>query len=184
MKFFRTHITQSINVGFLLAGLVFYFMKPVSESTTHDAFAAWLQSNLKSESNAFVAQQIKSLHHQDDKLESIIRQASALVKAHADDFELPFNSESQNENEVFQVLLKEWNAFQNATSGMGKAVLIKQANPHSILPVDGMNFSGKSVTQIHTPMLNDSDQNIDPISAPFFNYYLSPLSGGIAIGAP
>ncbi len=144
MKFFRTHIARSFNVGFLLAGLLFYFMKPASNNPEHDAFAAWLQSNLKSSTNTNVADQIRGLSNADGKLESVIRQASALVKAHADDFELPVDTQTKDENEVFQLLLTEWNNYQNSSTGMGKAVIIKQAQPNSVLPVDGFSFGHKS----------------------------------------
>ena len=150
MKFFRTHIARTLSVCFLLAGMVFYFMKPVSDNADHDAFTSWLQSNLKSNDNTSVVDQLKELSASPDELESVIRKASALVKAHAEDFELPVDAQSKDESEVFHVLLKEWNAYQNSSSGMGKAVIIKQAQPHSVLPVDGLTFYGKSLSAQQT----------------------------------
>ncbi|HET8864296.1 MAG TPA: hypothetical protein VFM80_01280 [Gracilimonas sp.] len=184
MKFFRTHIARSFNVGILLAGLVFYFMKPVSDSAENDAFAVWLQSNLKSSSSTIVVDQIRGLSAADGKLESVIREASALVKANADDFELPVNSQSQDENEVFQLLLKEWNAYQSSSSGMGKAVLIKQAQPNSVLPVDGFSFGNKSATHQQNIIIADAGISMEQIHAPTHRFYLSPLSSGTAINAP
>lgn len=184
MEFFRTHITRSFNVALLIAGMALYFMKPVSENANHDAFTSWLQSNLKSGNNASVLNQIKGLQSQDGELESIIRKASALVKANAEDFKLPVDTESKDENEVFRVLLKEWKAFQHSSTGMSKAVIIKQAQPHSLLPLDGFSQGSKTLAQHHTPVLNVAETTFEQVSAPPFNYHISPLSGGTAIGAP
>ncbi|MEX0722771.1 MAG: hypothetical protein WD053_02785 [Gracilimonas sp.] len=184
MKFFRTHIARSFNVGILLAGLVFYFMKPVSENAEHDAFASWLQSNLKSSTNVEITDQIRGLSKADGQLESVIREASALVKANADEFELPVNSQSQDENEVFRVLLKEWNAYQSSSSGMGKAVLIKQTQPNSVLPVDGFSFGTKSVSQQHNVVIADAGISLKHEIAPTNSFHLIPISGGTAINAP
>lgn len=184
MNFFRTHITRTFNVVLLLAGLVLYFMKPVSENGNHDAFTSWLQSNLKSGNNTSVLDQIKGLQAHEGELESVIRKASALVKANAEDFKLPVDTASKDENEVFQVLLKEWKAFQYSSAGMGKAVLIKQAQPYSLLPIDGFTFGSKSIAQYQKPEPSEAGFPFEYFSVPAFNYQISPLSGGIAIGAP
>lgn len=184
MKLFRTHITRSLSVGLLLAGMVFYYMKPVSDNADHDAFTSWLQSNLKSNDNTSVVDQLKELSASPDELESVIRKASALVKAHADDFELPVDAQSKDESEVFQVLLEQWNAYQNSSSGMGKAVLIKQAQPHSALPADGLAFYGKS-DATHRPFIfSSTEEKFEHQSVASHNFHISPLSGGTAIGAP
>jgi hypothetical protein len=163
--------------------MVLYFMKPVSEQANHDAFTSWLQSNLKTGNNASVSNQIKNLHSENDELESIIRQASALVKAHSDDFELPVDAQSKDENEVFQLLLKEWNAYQSS-SGMGKAVIVKQAKPHSVLPIDGLAFAGNNIQNQKTfSPLTLSGSAATP-AAESFDFNIAPLSGGTAIGAP
>jgi hypothetical protein len=184
MNFFRTHITRSFSVGLLLAGMVFYFMKPVSDNAEQDAFTSWLKSNLKSGDNTSVADQLKELSASADELESVIRQASALVKAHADDFQFPLDAQSKDESEVFRVLLKEWNAYQNSSSVMGKAVLIKQAQPHSVLPVDGLVFYGKSVAEQQVFTFSRAGENFEQQSVSHYNFHISPLSGGTAIGAP
>lgn len=184
MKFFRTHIVRSFNVGILLAGLLFYFMKPVSDNAEHNAFASWLQSNLKSDTNTNVADQIRGLSSADKKIESVIRQASALVKAHADEFKLPVDTQSKDENEVFQLLLKEWNNYQNSSTGMGKAVIIKQAQPNSVLPVDGFSFGNKLLTSQYSAIFTDDGVTGEQIIATSHSFHTSPLTGGTAINAP
>lgn len=184
MKFFRTHIARSFSVGLLLAGLVFYFMKPVSTPDQHEKFAFWLQSNLKAKSNTDVAKQIRSLSSNSGELETVVREASALVKAHADDFELPIDQQSQDENEIFDLLISEWDAYQNSSNGMGKAVMVKQTHPQTVLPVDGISFGGKLATQA-TPNFSLLKyvlpaQKLSTVGS----YFSIPLIGGTAINAP
>ncbi|SMO47313.1 hypothetical protein [Gracilimonas mengyeensis] len=184
MKFFRTHITRIYSVCTLLLGLLFCFIKPIGDDTSQDAFAFWLQSNLKTNSNSDVADQIRGLSKSESELESVIREASSLVKAHAEDFELPVDAQSKDEGEVFRVLLKEWNAYQHSSSGMGKAVIIKQAQPHSVLPVDGLTFQAKSLTADQQLAFALSGNIVEQTAIVAIDYHISPLSGGTAIGAP
>lgn len=168
----------------LLVSLVLYFMKPATENERHHAFTSWLQSSLKTSNNAEVMKQIKGLQKEGGKLESVIRKASALVKAHAGDFKLPVKTDHQDEEEVFEVLLKEWKASQSSSSGMASAVIIKQAHPYLLIPADGLNFHGKSVLGNQTDL---SLTLLDPIHAEsiqHLNFHTAPLTGGVAIGAP
>jgi hypothetical protein len=184
MKFFRSHITQSIFSGILLAGIIFYFFKPGNVQAEEDAFTSWLQATLKTSNNTEVIDQIHQLSHVDVEIESVIRKASSLVRNHAEDFNLPVSPESDDENEVFHVLLKEWTAYQNSSTGMGNAVLIKQAQRYSVLPVDGISFSSKAVdgqALLITKAETVTVFQTPPVSSSF---HISPLSGGTAIGAP
>lgn len=184
MKFFRTHITRSFNLAILLLGMALYLVKPIQEKAKPDAFTTWLQSSLKSANNADVLDQIKGLDSQKGELETIIRKASALVKANADDFKFPLNSDSQDEDEVFKVLLKEWKASQQASTGMGKAVIIKQAQPLSLLPIDALAFHGKSLFTQQSIYSKGLGYTITPEATTYLNYQRAPHSSGKAIGAP
>jgi len=184
MKIFRTHIIQSFGAAILLAGMVFYFLTPSNQMGDEDAFTNWLKTNLKTSDNAEVINEIQKLSHSTNEIESVIRKASSLVKTHADDFTLPLAPGAQDENDVFQVLLTEWNAFQNSSSGMGKAVIIKQAQPYTVPPVDGISFStqGLHIQEQWVAQASPFETlYLTPVSA---NYHISPLSGGTAIGAP
>jgi hypothetical protein len=186
MNIFRLHITRTLSVAALLAGMVFYFLKPVNNEAKQGAFTNWLQSHLKTNlDNDKVKEQIRELSYTDEEeLESVIRRASVLVKNHSDDFEIPINSESENEQEVFKILLKSWNNYQQSSSGMGKAVIIKQAQPYSVLPVDGLAFHANSPSAQQQFLYSKSGVNIEQQPVLFHNFHISPLSGGTAIGAP
>lgn len=184
MKFFRKHIIQTYGVALLLAGIIVYFLKPGGLNETHDAFALWLQSNLKNSSNAGVVDQIRGLSSSQEGFETVVRQASALVKAHAEDFELPVSDGSQDESEVYQLLIKEWNSYQESSSGMAKAVIIKQAQPYSLIPADGFTPKGKTTSSYSTdePIAEENGNQSD--HKPAINYHLSPFTSGTAINAP
>lgn len=184
MNFFRTHIIRSYSAALLLAGILIYFLKPAGVHETHDAFALWLQSNLKNNDNAGVVDEIRGLSSSQEGFESVVRQASVLVKAHAEDFELPVRNDSQDENEVYQLLIQEWNSYQNSSSGMAKAVIVKQAQTYSLIPSDGFSSNSK-ISGIHTtsePKISVYENN--PDTKPSFSYHLSPITSGTAINAP
>lgn len=164
--------------------MALYFVKPVSDNAKHDAFTSWLKSNLKSSGNTAVVDELMKLSSSQEELESVIRRASHLVKTHADDFQLPVDARSEDENKVFQILLQEWNAYQNSSSGMGKAVFIKQVKPNSALPVDGYTLFARPPATHQSSAIGLGEYNTELLASAYTHYQLSPLSGGIAIGAP
>jgi hypothetical protein len=184
MKFFRKHIIQTYSAALLLAGIFVYFLKPAGVHETHDAFALWLQSNLKNNSNTGIVDQIRGFSSSQEGFETVVRQASALVKAHAEDFELPVKNDSQDENEVYQLLIQEWNSYQSSSSGMAKAVFIKQAQPYSLIPTDGYSPNGKIASTRTISEQTSDDSGIYLQSEPSFSYHLSPITSGTAINAP
>ncbi|MEX0857813.1 MAG: hypothetical protein WD016_06680 [Balneolaceae bacterium] len=167
----------------MLASIAAYFINPAGDKVQHEAFASWLQSTLKTQDDSAVLEQINELSALDEELESVIRKASVLVQNHSGVFKLPVNDRPVDENEVYRLLLTEWNAFQHSTSGMGKAVIIKNAKPHSILPNDALTYSGKAIAPQHSIIrLPESKVLPEPFAAA--DYHTTPLSGGTAIGAP
>jgi hypothetical protein len=184
MKIFRSHNIQFFSTILLLAGMLFYFLKPVNNNGDDDAFTSWLQSHVKAGDNSHVIDQIQKLSNSDEQLESLIREASTLVRSHADDFKLPIQTGNNDENDVFNVLLSEWTAHQNAHTGMGKSIILKQSHSFSVLPVDGFSLSGKVPTAVflYTEVFNKSI--LQDVFQSLIPYQLIPLSGGIAIGAP
>ncbi|MTI86752.1 MAG: hypothetical protein FH748_02150 [Balneolaceae bacterium] len=181
MIFFRSHITQLTGAAALLTGILFHFMLPVNEEVRHEAFASWLQSYVKSQENAQVIDQINKLASEDEELNSVIRKASELVKSHSDDFELPVKP--QAEEDVFHLLLSEWNSFQTSSGGMGQAIIIEQSKTQTVLPKNVLASAGNSFSrQGHTVHL--ISLAIDFEGSGYGNYHTSPLSGGTSINAP
>ncbi len=169
----------------LMLGMVLHVANPVEDNSTHDAFASWLGSHLRTQ-NDVVLNEIEALSNDSGKLESVIRKASELVLSHSDDFELPVSEKdtATSEEDLYHLLLTEWNNYQNSASGMGKAVFVQNIKPQTILPSDGHFFSSAlTKSALHF----DVDQVTDLGSHELASgnaYILSPLKSGTAIGAP
>lgn len=185
MKFFRLHISRLTGVLLLTLGMVMHFAKPVEENTSHDAFTSWLSTHLKTQ-NHTVLDEIEALSTDSEELESVIRKASELVLSNTDDFELPIstNNESSSEEDLYHLLLTEWNIYQKSSSGMGKAVFIQNIKPQTILPTDTQFFSSAiAKNELHYDV--DHNTNCGTVELTSATaYILSPLKSGTAIGAP
>ena len=172
--------------GFIMLtlGIMLHHARPADSKTSHDAFANWLGSHLKSENDS-VLDQIDALNKHDRELDEVIRDASELVYEHADDFKIPgSDTDNSSEEDLYQLLITEWNNYRNSGNGMGKAVLIENLKPQTVLPTDGYAF-----TSIPARTHPDSDVTRDALpEAPEYTsteqYTLSPLKSGTAIGAP
>src|SRR5690606_2760426 len=93
------------------------------------------------------------LSAQKTELDVVIRKASELIHNHADDFEIPGSERTDSSTEeVYQLLITEWNNYQNTGSGMGNAVFFENLKPQTILPTDG-HFLSHAVTK-KTPGFN------------------------------
>ena len=185
MKIFRSHIARISSFFILILGMVLHFTKPIEENAGKDAFAFWLESHLKTQNSA-VIDQIEALTNDSEELETIIRKASELILSHSDDFELPVSkrdSDSSKED-LYQLLLTEWNSYQNSTSGMGTAVFIQNIKPQTILPSDSP-FNSTAITKAsqHFDVDQITDINSHELSRSN-SHFLSPLKSGTAIGAP
>lgn len=185
MKIFRSHIARISSFLMLMMGMALHFAKPIEDKAVQDAFASWLGSHLKTQNN-IVLDEIEALSTNTSELESVIRKASELVLSHSDDFELPLSEKDQasSEEDLYQILLTEWNNYQNSASGMGKAVVVQNIKPQTVLPSDSQFFTSVlSKNSLHY----DVDQVTDLGSHEFISgnvYILSPLKSGTAIGAP
>lgn len=184
MKFFRSHIARLSGFVMLTLGMMLHYAKPAESKTGHGAFTSWLGTYLKTD-NDTILNQIDALSTQEGELDTVIRKASELVCDHVDDVEIPIpDSEPPSEEEVYHLLLKEWNRYRNLGSGMGKAAIIENLKPHTILPSDGYahpSILSKTRADVYVN-LGYNLTTPEYTSAP--QYTFSPLESGTAIGAP
>ena len=185
MKMFRSHIARLSGFIMLTIGMVLHYAKPADSKTDHSAFTSWLGSHLKTQDHD-VLDELESLSEEVGELETVIRKASELVFSHSDDFKLPVSEEGEesSKDEVYHLLLTQWNNYQSSGSGMGKAVFIQNIKPQTILPTDGHFLSSVLTKQsMHYDVDEVSDLG-DHELASGNAYILSPLKSGTAIGAP
>lgn len=185
MNLFRSHIARISSFLLLMMGMVLHFAKPIEDKAGQDAFTFWLESHLKTQ-NDKILNQIEALSNDTEELEFVIRKASELVLNHSEDFELPVseNSNESSEEDLYHILLTEWNNYQNSSSGMGKAVFIQNIKPQTILPTDAQFFSSALTKKLsHYDVDHVTDLNSHELASSA-TYILSPLKSGTAIGAP
>lgn len=169
----------------LTIGMVLHYAKPLDSKTDHSAFTSWLGSHLKTQDHD-VLDELESLSEEDGELESIIRKASELVFSHSEDFKLPVSEgeDDSSEDQVYHLLLTQWNNYQNSGSGMGKAIFTQNIKPQTILPTDGHHLSSVLTKQaLHYDVDEVSDLGDHELTSGNA-YILSPLKSGTAIGAP
>lgn len=166
----------------MLGSVFLYFLIPIHANNEHEVFTNWLQSHLKSQEENTLRAKITELPSPDEEIESLIRKASALVKQHTGDFVLPLPG-SENEDDVFRVLLFEWNSFQDLARGMGKSAIIENVKPNTCLPTNGLVFSGKISSGLKSPLSSAEEYREKEIRGSH-SYYLTPFQSGTAIGAP
>ena len=184
MKFFRSHIARLTGFFMLMMGMALHHTLPSDNESGQNGFTSWLGSHLKTQDDS-VLDKIDELASGDHKLDDVIRKASEIVFTHSDDFELPVSDDNDaTEEDLYKLLLTEWNSFRNSGNGMGKAVLIEHLKPQTIIPTDG-HLLGYAITKT-TPAFDVYDEfvhyNLE--LSPSESYILSPLKSGTAIGAP
>lgn len=121
-----------------MIGITLHLAGDSEQQAHHAAFTSWLGSHLKNvDSEAHLA--LEKLSKDNAALDEVIRKASELVASHSDDFTLPLDaaSDEQGESEdMYHLLLEQWNHFQNSEAGMGKAIFVEAAKSTTILPND------------------------------------------------
>jgi len=181
VKIFRTHITKAYSLAVILLGFVLHFAAPIQDSKVHSEFTSWLDAKVKTEENAEIRKLITDLANDTEELESVIKKASEIVSAHSDEFELPFG-ESESSN-VLEVIIDEWNAYQNSSAGMGKAVIIETAKSNAVQQNEAPNLN-KASKSVSASCMN----NLVTIEAGWNTFSQNtsslPFISGVAINAP
>jgi hypothetical protein len=181
VKIFRTHITKTYSLVVILLGFTLHFVAPIQESKTHSEFTSWLDAKVKSEENGEIRKLISDLADDADELESVIRKASEIVSKNSEDFELPFGK--SGDSDVLEVIIDEWNAYQNSSNGMGKAVIVENIKSNAVSQKDAPSLkkASKSISESCMNNLVTVEAGWDTFSQ---NTSYTPFLSGVAINAP
>ncbi len=179
VKNFRTNITKSYSFVLILLGFVMHFAAPVQESKAHSEFTSWLDAKVKSEENASVRLLIEDLADDEAELNEVIQKASDIVSENSDDFKFPF---SEGED-VYRVIIDEWNAYQNSAAGMGKAVITENVKSNAV--------SQKEISTLKKSAETVSESCMNNLVGVEINWAIltgevshKPFQSGVAINAP
>lgn len=186
MKIFRSHILRAYSFFVLMIGITLHLAGDSEQQAHHAAFTSWLGSHLKNvDSEAHLA--LEKLSKDNAALDEVIRKASELVASHSDDFTLPLDASSDEQGEsedMYHLLLEQWNHFQNSEAGMGKAIFVEAAKSTTILPNDGKFASMAGLSTLSTGAQVYPAENSQGAKEFSTSFLLRPLASGTAIGAP
>lgn len=184
----RSYITKIVLTAFVWLGMAMYLVRPVQAETATNSFASWLDTVVKkAESDAGnenLRQELYQLKKADESLNGLIQKASEIVTRHNEDFNLPLAPSNANSEMVYDLLIWEWNSFQTG-NGMGKASVPTTIKSNFYPTLDKFVHS---VNAAHTGQQGRYDvafcSNVRIESHPKQSFNITPLSGGVAIGAP
>lgn len=163
----------------ILLGLFAHFAEPIQENRAHTEFASWLNAKVKSDNDSSVRRLIDELSYDTAELNEVIRKASDIVSENSDDFELPMS----DENSVLEVIIDQWNAYQNATAGMGKAVITESTKSNALPQKEG--FSQKKISKVISESCLNNLVTVESGWNTFTAQNLPvPFKSGVAINAP
>lgn len=181
MNRLRLHIIRLVIILFVGVGFGFSILQPAQATDTSTAFADWLRTKAKSGDHIKLEKELNNLRKSERHLDKVIEEASQIIRQNNKAFEFSF-LKSAASNQVYQLLLIEWNYFQT-----GNAMVAVSTPQFSKLL-----FSGKE----HVPLqhVNSFVAGLTAFSqlaiGPLLNDYtgytesLTPMANSIAIGAP
>lgn len=170
-------------IGLIWSGIMLYLYQPVQTETSSRAFADWLETTVKKGDVETLQKQIYQLKKTGGSLNTLIQEASRIVSRHNDEFNLPLDERNSDSDQIYNLLISEWNSYQ-AGNGMGKASVPKTviSNLHPKVDKFAHSLSGKIE---RTANLIGFPDLLGAVAATLSVFYaIEPLSGGIAIGAP
>lgn len=170
----------------LWLGMAMYLVRPVQADAASNSFASWLDSVVKQDEHNSddLQKKLYQLKESDQSLNILIQKASEIVSRHNEDFNLPLGAAETNTQSVYNMLVWEWNSFQTG-NGMGKASVPTTIKANFYPPVDKFSTSlGEDLAQKQDQKTLLSDRVVTVESQSFISFHISPLSGGVAIGAP
>jgi hypothetical protein len=183
MNIFRSHIARLYGFLLLLTGIALSFVHPMQQKENQSAFTTWLGSHLRSD-YVNVHQKLKTIGRSEAELDEVIRRASQLVKSNSDKFEFPISGDqAQSEDDVYRLLVTQWNNYRTTGSSMGNAVRIEPVKSHSTPTFDSGLIASVSIknSSLIIPNLLSNKMESGTLAP---SYILSPNKSGTAIGAP
>lgn len=183
MKRLRTHIARWLVAFLVISGFSLSLVQPAqARQNTHD-FARWLDMMAKSSDTAALQKELKDLKASGEALSAMIQKASEIISKNNENFNFPFAKE-ETPNQLYQLLLIEWNQFQTGDAMAGIPSAQKTIKPLLPWHTDKLSTPGLAVfcsdsfqVAANRFVITNRQQTQEPLS-------LQPMSSGIAIGAP
>ncbi len=182
MNRLRTHIARFVIVLLICSGFGLSLVQPAQAEHSTTAFADWLSAMTKSSNGTDLQQELENLRKSGDHLDKVIEQASQIVSNNNEEF--PFSyAESMASQQLYQMLLIEWNQFQ---TGNAMSCIPVQQTVKSLVPVktDKTPLTGLAISFVETAEQSFWDVQQVVCLQSGFSFTLIPMVGGIAMRAP
>lgn len=185
MRMKALYIARQLLISLLLTGFVAHMMMPLSSQAKKTAFTQWLNQNLVSsgdETEIMLRNTIRELPVHSESFDALLEEATRLIKENRNGFTILFTHEnSDEERNISNWLIGQWNAFQNQQSGKfgtladAQSLLVKILN-HQVL-------GGSHDISERTQHLGSHSGSYE-VRFIISSFLKLPLVGGISINAP
>lgn len=181
MLFFRNHIIKIAVLILFVTGMLSVALPWEERVHPGESIATWLFELRADTVNPDVQAKIYSLRSENGDISGLLRKASSIISAHADDFTLPVDSGNASDDDIYNTLLLKWTLHQqdipvDTVMITDRQTSVPQAHEKDNKPVwsqytDSIRELVGTGSRIH--QVRDNMRTI-----------LLPLVSGIAIGAP
>jgi len=182
MNRLRKHIARVVIVLLICSGFGLSLVQPAQAEHSTTAFADWLSAMAKSSNGTDLEQELEDLRKSGDHLDKVVEQASQIVSNNNDEFTFSY-AKSMASQQLYQMLLVEWNQFQ---TGNAMSCIPVQQMVKSLIPVkaEKTSLAGLSIfsSEKTEQLFGHIQQMVCPQSG--FSFTLIPMVGGIAMRAP
>lgn len=182
MQKLRVHILKVIVVTLLWAGFGLYIAQPVKATDSSRAFSHWLDQVVEHSDDASLQQQLIEMNSSGSDVYQLMDYLSQHLQKNDIDADLPGNDDLAAKK-LYNLLLIDWSHHQTG-NGMAKVPppstlktgLALQIEKYSTFP---------SATYIADTVLSPTEFFVDKLTVEeTIDFSLTPMSEGIAIGAP
>lgn len=183
MKQLRSYIARLLVALLVFSGFSLYVVQPAQAGHTSNAFARWLSMMAKTSDASDLQKELQDLRGSSAQLADLLEQASRIVTQNTEEFNFPFVKEDGSQ-ELYQLLLIEWNQFQTGNAMAGVPAQQMVVKPLLSLHMDkGGSLGSAAIIQDRVPSVFERVCS-KPVLQPAAKNTVEPMSDGIAIGAP
>lgn len=169
------------SIAILLLGLVPVLVPARASVAPAETVSEWLYGFACENSPEQARGKISELNDLKHEPGQLLKKASRMISANADLFALPLpvSNPDPTEKEIFNLLVQEWNRYQQ-TGSMGTAVMAERF--HHALPFGANHLSDSFPTRSF--LAGHQSAAFGYETNTLDKYHLQPLLSGISINAP
>lgn len=182
MQVLRSSISKVLVISTLWVGLGLYLVQPASAKNSSEAVDNFLHTVAKKADNVSFQKELNDIRNNSVSEDALIQKLSEVFAKYKLDQSAPAATQLESK-QIYKLLLIKWNHLQ-AANGMAKAPLPETVKPANAIHVDKFGASG------HAGFISERFDSLFEVQSHSFllkdylDRSLSPMEGGIAIGAP